>query len=43
MPVQHFLESSGFTVKYVDARITDYARKMEKTVMVENSQRVSNG
>ena len=29
MPVQHFLESSGFTVKYVDARITDYARKME--------------
>ena len=28
MPVQHFLESKGFIVRYVDARITDYARKM---------------
>lgn len=28
IPIQHFLESSGYTVIYVDARITDMARTM---------------
>ena len=28
VPIQHFLESSGYTVIYVDARITDMARTM---------------
>jgi transposase len=28
IPLHHFLESSGYKVIYVDARVTDYARKM---------------
>ena len=28
IPLHHFLETGGYTVIYVDPRITDYARKM---------------
>ncbi len=29
IPLQHFLESNGYAVNYVDARVTDYGRKMD--------------
>ncbi len=29
VPLQHFLESNGYRVIYVDPRVTDFARKME--------------
>ncbi|MCL5873920.1 MAG: IS110 family transposase [Candidatus Thermoplasmatota archaeon] len=39
IPVQYFLESNGYIVKYVDARVTDYSRKIDN-LGKEKSDRV---
>lgn len=38
VPLQHFLASNGYSVHYVDARITDYARKMHNLGKVKSDK-----